>query len=112
MLLLLLSSSNSATPEYVDVKEGQAVLDVESLKNTSWLKANADQSGFFRVKYSPELVEKLGHALNNKALKEGDRLGVQNDAFALAKAGLLPTEQVIYSLCTSRVKLVSYALSL
>jgi len=49
-----LFSSNSATPHYVDMKTSNAVFDVESVKHTSWLKANATQSGFFR--YPPPLA--------------------------------------------------------
>jgi len=90
-----LVSSNSSTAEYVDFKEKEGDLDVASLKGASWFKANATQSGFFRVKYSPELVTKLVSALKSSSLSEVDRLGLQNDAFALAKAGLLPTEQAL-----------------
>ena len=44
-------------------------------------------AGLFRVKYSDELLKRLLPALKNQALGAADRLGIQQDLFALAKAG-------------------------
>jgi puromycin-sensitive aminopeptidase len=64
-------------------------------KNTDWVKLNYGQSGFYRVKYSADLLAQLLVPLKNFELKPVDRLGVQGDVFALAKAGLLPTSQFL-----------------
>ena len=55
-----------------------------------WLKVNPDQTGFYRSNYSAELWDRLGAAVQAGELSSArDRLGLQNDAFALARAGYL-----------------------
>ena len=41
----------------------------------------------FRVKYSEALLQRLLPAIKNEALSAADRLGIQEDVSALAKAG-------------------------
>ncbi|MEE2884427.1 MAG: M1 family metallopeptidase [Chloroflexota bacterium] len=52
-----------------------------------WIKVNALQTGFFRVKYSPEEQTRLLDPIKNQMLPAADRLGLQNDAFALMRSG-------------------------
>ena len=52
-----------------------------------WIKVNALQTGFFRVKYSPEEQNRLLDPIKNQMLPAADRLGLQNDAFALMRSG-------------------------
>ena len=52
-----------------------------------WIKVNPDQSGFFRVQYSDEEIERLKAPIASLTLPARDRLGLQSDAYALAKAG-------------------------
>jgi len=59
------------------------------------VKLNFGQSGFYRVKYSADLLAQLLVPLKNFELNPADRLGVQGDVFALAKAGILPTSQFL-----------------
>jgi len=73
----------------------EATLKVPCTHNHGWVKFNAGQSGFFRVKYSEELSTRLGSAIKDLSLSTGDRLGVQNDAFALAKSGAIPLTQAL-----------------
>lgn len=40
------------------------------------------------MKYSDDLLKRLLPAVKNQALSAADRLGIQQDLFALAKAGL------------------------
>ncbi|MDE0031708.1 MAG: M1 family metallopeptidase [Deltaproteobacteria bacterium] len=55
-----------------------------------WLKVNPDQTGFYRSNYSAELWDRLAAAVGAGELPSAtDRLGLQNDAFALARAGYL-----------------------
>merc|ERR1711881_493323 len=56
-----------------------------------WCKLNVGHVGFFRTKYSPEMLESLIPALKNQALQPRDRLGIENDIFACAVAGLMKT---------------------
>ena len=54
-----------------------------------WFKVNPDQTGFYRVNYTDDDWDRLVPAIADRALPATDRLGIQNDAYALAKAGLL-----------------------
>ncbi len=55
-----------------------------------WIKVNAGQSGFYRVNYPPEEWGRLRRAVAAKELDTPDRIGLQNDAYALTRAGYLP----------------------
>jgi hypothetical protein len=45
--------------------------------------------------FAAELSSNLTKALLNGKLSVVDRIALQNDAFALAKAGIIPTTQVV-----------------
>ena len=55
-----------------------------------WVKVNAGQTGFFRANYSQDEWNRLRDAVSTKQLPAVDRLGLQNDAYALMRAGRLP----------------------
>ena len=55
-----------------------------------WIKVNAGQTGFYRVNYPSEEWERLRAAVVAGELGPRDRLGLQNDAYALMRAGHLP----------------------
>ncbi len=61
----------------------------------AWLKVNPDQTAFFRVKYQPEELERLTRPVESLELPSGDRLGILNDAYALARAGHAPATQFL-----------------
>ena len=61
----------------------------------AWFKVNPSQTGFFRVNYSVEDWQRLIPAISALTLPATDRLGIQNDAYALSKAGLLPITQFL-----------------
>ena len=60
-----------------------------------WYKINSNQTGFFRVNYTSEDWERLAPAISTQQLPATDRLGIQNDAYALSRAGLLPITQFL-----------------
>ncbi len=62
---------------------------LESADDIGWVKVNAGQTGFFRVNYDAEQWRRLGDAVASKNLPATDRLGLQNDAYALMRAGAL-----------------------
>lgn len=66
------------------LEEAEASLGEEP---RGWLKLNPDQTGFYRSNYSPGLWDRLAAAVEAGGLSAIDRLGLQNDAFALARAG-------------------------
>ena len=60
-------------------------------EDDGWLKLNPGQSGFYRVAYSDGLRKKLAGAIRAGAMPTVDRMGILDDAFALARAGYLKT---------------------
>ena len=60
-----------------------------------WTKVNPEQTGFYRVNYSADDWERLRPAIQSLVLAPVDRLGIQNDAYALSKAGFLPVIQFL-----------------
>ena len=55
-----------------------------------WVKVNLGQTGFYRVSYPTEEWARLRSAVDAHHLQATDRLGLQNDAYALVRAGVLP----------------------
>jgi puromycin-sensitive aminopeptidase len=55
-----------------------------------WIKANAGQTGFFRANYAEDEWARLRDAVAAKSVSPVDRLGLQNDAYALMRSGRLP----------------------
>ncbi len=60
-----------------------------------WYKVNSGQTGFYRVNYTSDDWTRLAPAISGLALPATDRLGIQNDAYALSRAGLLPITQFL-----------------
>lgn len=56
----------------------------------AWTKINPEQTGFYRVRYSSADLQRLVEPIRSKTLTPIDRLGIQNDAFALSRAGIIP----------------------
>ena len=65
------------------------------LADSDWIKLNKNSIGFYRTNYSTDLLERLKSLIRLKTLHPTDRLGLQSDAFALAKAGLLSVADVL-----------------
>lgn len=61
----------------------------------NWFKVNPGETGFFRVNYAAADWQRLLPAIRSLSLPATDRLGLQNDAYALSKAGLLPVTQFL-----------------
>jgi len=66
-------------------------------QDSSWVKINAGQSGFYRVAYPAEMLEGLVGALRSRSLPHPviDALGILSDSQALARAGYLQTSKVL-----------------
>jgi len=54
-----------------------------------WIKLNAGQTGFFRVKYGPKMLARLSDAVIRGELCEADRLGLLSDVCAFSTAGMV-----------------------
>jgi len=79
----------------VDLKKSEETLEFPVTSNTKWFNVNANESGFFRVRYSPELISKLSEGIKSMDVPATERIGLQNDAFALSQAGILPLTEAL-----------------
>ena len=77
------------------MSERQSRIPLGSPGPDQWFKVNPLQTGFFRVNYSPEDWEHLLPVISSLELPATDRLGLQNDAYALSRAGILPVSQFL-----------------
>ncbi len=94
------SYTGAAEPASLLMDSRQARLPLPGLTKEKgeagrWFKVNPDQTGFFRVNYQTEDWERLVPAIRSLELPAPDRLGVQNDAYSLSRAGLLPVTQFL-----------------
>ena len=78
----------------MEAKEAAVSLPAAS-PASDWYKVNADQTGFYRVNYTNEDWQRLAPVIRSLELPATDRLGIQNDAYALSRAGLLPITQFL-----------------
>lgn len=84
---LQLEAGRTSNFEIFSQKQKQFSVSLDS----SYIKANPGETGFYRSSYSPGLLAKLYAPVKNKTLPLVDRFGVIRDLFALAKSGELPT---------------------
>jgi len=66
------------------------------------LKLNPEESGFYRVSYSSELLEALREPVEQKKLSSSDRLGIVRDLFALAESSDINTSTALHFLSAYR----------
>ena len=90
--------ASDAQPRSILMDEPRGQIQIEPASYGSideWVKVNPRHTAFFRVKYSPEDLAKLIEPIKNLVLPASDRLGIQNDAFALSRAGHIPATQFL-----------------
>ncbi|XP_037947541.1 puromycin-sensitive aminopeptidase [Teleopsis dalmanni] len=74
-------------------KEMEVVLD--DVGPNDWIKINPGTVGYYRTRYSKEMLEKLIPAVSNMELPPLDRLGLIDDMFAMCQAGQTSTAEVL-----------------
>ena len=90
-----ISANPAGEDSEITVMDGrQAQLDIPGVDH-DWIKVNPLQTGFFRVNYSANDWQRLVPPIESLELHATDRLGIQNDAYALSRAGLLPVTQFL-----------------
>ena len=77
------------------VNAASDTVPVAAPSEPDWFKVNPDQTGFYRVNYTDTDRERLATVVADRTLPATDRLGIQNDAYALTKAGLLPVTRFL-----------------
>ena len=73
----------------------EATMPLTAPGGDRWTKVNPEQIGFFRVNYTQEDWARLRPPIEGLRLSAIDRLGLQNDAYALSKAGYLSVTQFL-----------------
>jgi tricorn protease interacting factor F2/3 len=82
-----------AEPQTQSFMMQDAEMSVELPEQAKAYKLNIDQTGFYRVKYlDPDNLNALAKCVKDGSLAHTDRWGLQNDLYALARAGRLPLE--------------------
>lgn len=79
-------------PRFFILRERKAPFDLP-VNGKEWIKLNPKQTGFYRVNYPSKLWSSFDKLIQSKTVLAPDRLGLENDAFALARAGFLSTPQ-------------------
>ena len=79
----------------LEAREDTLTLPPAPVDSGGWFKVNAGQTGFYRVNLSSRDWDSLIPAVASLALSDTDRLGLQNDAYALSRAGYLPISQFL-----------------
>jgi len=87
---IALQSGEVGIPDLLTNRE--AIIKVDDAPS---LKFNLNQSGFYRVIYNAEHLNKLGKLIKNSQLSPLDRLGILSDMFEAAKAGKISTTIVL-----------------
>jgi puromycin-sensitive aminopeptidase len=70
-------------------------ITLSGVSEADWVKVNPGTVGFYRTRYTPELLVQLIPAIKNKTLPPLDRLGMLDDLFALVQAGHSETPDVL-----------------
>ncbi|XP_026812969.1 puromycin-sensitive aminopeptidase isoform X2 [Rhopalosiphum maidis] len=60
-----------------------------------WVKVNPSTVGYYRTRYTPELLNNFVPSISSRTLPPLDRLGLLDDLFALVQAGLSSTDEVL-----------------
>ncbi|XP_023296765.2 puromycin-sensitive aminopeptidase isoform X2 [Lucilia cuprina] len=68
---------------------------LEDVSADDWIKINPGTVGYYRTRYSKEMLEKLMPAVRNMELPPLDRLGLIDDMFAMVQAGQASTAEVL-----------------
>eukprot|EP01097_Dermamoeba_algensis_P006404 TRINITY_DN4015_c0_g1_i1.p1 TRINITY_DN4015_c0_g1~~TRINITY_DN4015_c0_g1_i1.p1 ORF type:complete len:856 (+),score=234.34 TRINITY_DN4015_c0_g1_i1:115-2682(+) len=80
-------TSKNSQPTYTLLKERSGVIEIDA--DVQWVKFNPEQIAFHRVNYPEKYFDELLPAIREKKLSAIDRLGIQDDVCALARAGAL-----------------------
>ncbi|XP_028674237.1 puromycin-sensitive aminopeptidase [Erpetoichthys calabaricus] len=68
---------------------------VKNVRPDQWVKINPGTVGFYRIHYSSSMLDNLLPGIRDLTLLPVDRLGLQNDLFSLARAGMISTVEVL-----------------
>jgi puromycin-sensitive aminopeptidase len=77
------------------LSDKQQSFTVDGVKPTDWIKVNTGGVGFYRTLYLSDMLNSLLSGIAKQTMPPRDRLGLENDLFALARAGLVSCDSVL-----------------
>lgn len=81
---------------YNEVMYGKELtVEIDDVDDDDWIKINPGTVGYFRTRYTPEMLRTFIPSIANGTLPPLDRLGLVDDLFALVAAGRAPTSQAL-----------------
>lgn len=89
-LRLVTSSNESCNEELLSCR----TFTIEIPSSTEYFKLNSEQTGFYRVQYPIEWLDKLGKAVAEGHFGVSDRVGILSDLFALNFAGKIDLKKL------------------
>lgn len=92
-----ISSATSPNKEILNCIMDEKIKEftIKNINRNTWIKINSGTIGYYRTKYSEELLELLIGGIKNSELPPLDRLGILNDTLAFARAGETSTVEVL-----------------
>lgn len=87
------SPNTTALSTVLDKKTMQIELD--DISEADWVKVNPGTIGYYRTRYTAEMLDQLIPSIRDQTLPPLDRLGLLDDLFALVQAGRAPTVEVL-----------------
>lgn len=94
-----ISISTSKAPSEIAIAKilDKKTMDIEipDVAENDWVKINPSTIGYYRTRYTPEMLDLLTPAIKRQTLPPLDRLGLIDDLFALVQAGRAPTYEVL-----------------
>jgi puromycin-sensitive aminopeptidase len=78
--------------------EGKRASVPSPVKDGGWVKFNPGQTGFYRVRYSPELLGRLRAEIQSGRLSDTDALGILDDVSSFIRSGELSAVEVLQML--------------
>ncbi|KAG5278938.1 hypothetical protein AALO_G00104380 [Alosa alosa] len=89
------SEDPACTKMKVLLDQPETTVTVPNISPEQWVKINPGTVGFYRIQYSSAMLESLLPGVRDLTLLPVDRLGLQNDLFSLARAGMISTVEVL-----------------
>ena len=88
------SGTSQAEAEIMTAKQQTFQIKFQTASSENWIKINAGQRFFYRAAHSLEMTVRMKPALSSGKLSPIDRAAMINDAYNLAKAGVMSVESV------------------
>ncbi|XP_041374476.1 puromycin-sensitive aminopeptidase-like [Gigantopelta aegis] len=88
-------SSPEKPVKTIVLDDASVTVTIDGVKSTDWIKINAGTVGPYRVQYTSSMLDLLIPAIRDQTLPPRDRLGLQSDLFALARAGMVSSVDIL-----------------